>query len=176
MNIVIGSHNPVKIEATRQAFALHFGADTHLEIVPATAPSGVGDQPMDINETATGAYNRAAFLAETFPSADFAVGIEGGLSHTTIEQETYTFEQSWAAIFTKDGGHALGSGPAYPIDAKIIEHLKAGKNLTDAMAIEHGAIDLGKNDGYNGWLSNNNYDRTEASKIAVFLALAKLHT
>jgi inosine/xanthosine triphosphatase len=175
VKIVVGSHNPVKIEATRQAFALHFGADTELEIIPAKAPSGVADQPMDINETATGAYNRARFLTQQYPDMDYYIGIEGGLSHTTISSETYAFEQTWAAVIAKDGTHAIGSGPAYPIDQTIIDHLEAGANLTDAMAKEHGTVDLGKNDGYNGWLSNNNYDRTEASKIAVFLALSKLH-
>lgn len=175
MKIVVGSHNPVKLEAARQAFVLHFGADTEIEIVPAHAPSGVADQPMDIHETATGAYNRAAYLAENYSEADFVIGIEGGLSHVTIGQETYGFEQTWAAVIAKDGAHTLGSGPAYPIDATILAHLEAGINLTDAMAKEHGTVDLGKNDGYNGWLSANNYDRTEASKIAVYLALAKLH-
>jgi len=35
-------------------------------------------------------------------------------------------------------------------------------------------VDLGRQEGYNGWISNNHIDCTEASKIAVLLALSTL--
>jgi non-canonical (house-cleaning) NTP pyrophosphatase len=42
------------------------------------------------------------------------------------------------------------------------------------MAKEYGTVDLGKKEGYNGWLSQNKLDRAKSSEIAVFLALCGL--
>ena len=175
MKIVVGSKNPVKIEAARQAFMLHFGDDTDIEVIGIDALSNVADQPMSVNETATGAYNRASYMRRNYPDADYAIGIEGGLSTIKVRRQVHGFEQTWACVYAvKDNAHAFGSGPAYGIDNVILGHINSGLDLSDAMQKEHGTIDLGKTHGYNGWLSNNHYDRTESSKIAVFLALSKL--
>lgn len=173
MKIIIGSKNPVKLEAVRQAFVLHFGNTPTLEVIGIDAPSGVADQPMSAEETATGAVNRAKHLVLLHTDADYHVGIEGGITKLMINGESHYFEQTYACV-SNGKQHALGSGPAYGIEDKVIEHIDNGLDLSQAMHKIYGAIDLGKRDGYNGWLSQNKYDRTEASKIAVFLALQKL--
>ena len=78
MRIVVGSKNPVKLAAVRQAFFRAF-PDRPLVCVGHDVPSGVSDQPWGHAETRTGALQRArgALLAET--GADYAVGIEGGV-------------------------------------------------------------------------------------------------
>lgn len=175
MKIIVGSKNPVKLEATRRAFALYFGNATKIEVVGVSADSNVSEQPMDVHETAQGAMNRAQNICKTNPDVDYAIGIEGGLSFVTVNNIDYAFEQTWGAIVDcKTENSELGSGPAYPLPHKIVKLIKSGRTLTDAMADEYGTVDLGKNDGYNGWLSGNHIDRTEASKIAVFLALCAL--
>ena len=45
MKIVVASRNPVKIGATRAAFATQF-PDAELELLPIDVDSGAGDQPV----------------------------------------------------------------------------------------------------------------------------------
>ncbi len=44
MKVVVASQNPVKVNATLEAFRAQFPAD-EIELVSATVPSGVPDQP-----------------------------------------------------------------------------------------------------------------------------------
>ncbi|MEL7534480.1 MAG: DUF84 family protein, partial [Bacteroidota bacterium] len=50
MKIIVASRNPVKIEATRLAFAEVF-PQAALELIGLSIASGVSDQPMDEAET-----------------------------------------------------------------------------------------------------------------------------
>ena len=59
MQIVVASHNPVKINATRQAFAQLF-PDAALEMIPVSVDSGAGDQPdSDARNLSIPAWNSA---------------------------------------------------------------------------------------------------------------------
>jgi inosine/xanthosine triphosphatase len=176
MKVVIASKNPVKIEAAKLAFGMLFGdkAATY-SYEGMSVESNVSEQPMDAHETAKGAVNRAYNLQKLVSDADYLVGIEGGLSTVLIHDQDYTFEQTWACVIEcKRSLSELGSGPAYPLPPKVVELIEAEHTLTDAMAEVYGTVDLGRNEGYNGWLSNNRIDRTEASKMAVFLALCAI--
>jgi inosine/xanthosine triphosphatase len=78
LQVVVGSKNPVKLAAVRQAFFRAF-PDRYIAFAGRDVPSGVRDQPWGHEETWKGATQRArgALLAET--GADYAVGIEGGV-------------------------------------------------------------------------------------------------
>ena len=78
LRIAVGSKNPVKLAAVRQAFFRAF-PDRPLVCVGHDVPSGVRDQPWGRDETRWGAIRRqgGALRAET--GADYAVGIEGGV-------------------------------------------------------------------------------------------------
>jgi inosine/xanthosine triphosphatase len=172
MTVLVTSHNPVKLAATKKAFATYF-PDKKINYIDRKFPSGVAEQPMSVEETAMGAVNRAKNA--TAVEADFIVSIEGGLSRLKIGDHEYGFEQTWACVLDpKTGLSEIGSGPAFPILPHVLQALFAGENLTDAMASHYGTVDLGKNQGYNGWLSNNVIDREEASFAAIYLALCAL--
>ena len=83
LRVAVGSKNPVKLAAVRQAFFRAF-PDRPLVCVGHDVPSGVSDQPWGRDETRKGALQRArgALLAET--GADYAVGIEGGVEDTGV--------------------------------------------------------------------------------------------
>lgn len=169
MKIVVTSKNPVKLEATKRAFELYFPQEK-IEIIAIPTDSKVSEQPMSAQETATGARNRAKSIVET--DADYIVGIEGGLSFVEVDGTEYAFEQTYGCVVHHETDVSeIGAGPAYPLPHSVTARIKQGSNLTDAMRDEYGTVDLGKNAGYNGWLSENKIDRTEASKIAIFLAL-----
>ena len=76
--VVIGSRNPVKIEAVRQAFEACFPS-RNFRIEGIRVPSGVSDQPMTDAETRRGARQRVNACREERPGADYWVGLEGGL-------------------------------------------------------------------------------------------------
>ena len=78
LRVAVGSKNPVKLAAVRQAFFRAF-PDRYIAFAGRDVPSGVRDQPWGHEETWKGATQRArgALLAET--GADYAVGIEGGV-------------------------------------------------------------------------------------------------
>lgn len=76
--VAVGSTNPVKVEATRAAFARMFPDRLAPTVVGVDAPSGVPPQPFGNDETRRGAVNRAAAAATMVASADFSVGLEGG--------------------------------------------------------------------------------------------------
>lgn len=168
----MASENTVKLEAVRRAFAMQF-PDEEISFVTASVPSDVSDQPLSPEETALGAYNRAKNSQRA--GANFSVGIEGGLCFTKVNGQEHAYEQTWGCVLDcKTGIYEISSGPAYPIPSNVLAHIRAGKTLSEAMEIEYGIIDIGKKEGYNGWLSNNTLDRIEVSKIAVHLALCGL--
>lgn len=78
MRVVVGSTNPVKLQAVRRAFARVFAEVGH-EVEAVGADSGVSDQPRGEAETRRGALGRVASAARDRPGADAWVGIEGGV-------------------------------------------------------------------------------------------------
>ena len=88
---IVGSKNPVKIEAVRNAFSKYF---KNIEIIGLNVGSGVSNQPKSDEETIGGAKNRATQCLTKDNEADFGIGIEGGLEY--IENNLYAF--AWIVI------------------------------------------------------------------------------
>ena len=103
MKIAVGSKNPVKINATRQAFKKVF-PDKSLRVESVDAKSGVSIQPMSDEECIRGAENRAR-LALKLTGADFGVGIEGGLNRLG----EIWFDCGWIVVLDKKGKIGIGS-------------------------------------------------------------------
>ena len=78
IKVIVGSHNPIKLETTEEAFAIMF-PNTDISFQTFNSPSGVPEQPFGGEETKTGAKNRADGCKQKYPEADYWVGIEGGL-------------------------------------------------------------------------------------------------
>ena len=78
LRVAVGSKNPVKLAAVRQAFFRAF-PDRPLVCVGHDVPSGVSDQPWGRDETGRGAQHRAFGAQRAETGADYAVGIEGGV-------------------------------------------------------------------------------------------------
>ncbi|HEU0051003.1 MAG TPA: inosine/xanthosine triphosphatase [Patescibacteria group bacterium] len=75
VQIAVGSSSPHKIDAVQQAASKFF---TACGISNCPAKSGVGIQPIGLEETLKGAQNRALAAAQKFPNA-ICVGIESGI-------------------------------------------------------------------------------------------------
>ena len=80
VKVMVGSTNPIKIEAVRTAFEMVW-PEQIWDVTWVSAASGVSVQPMSDEECIIGARNRArAALAHS--DAAYGVGLEGGLQRT----------------------------------------------------------------------------------------------
>ena len=89
IKIVVGSKNPVKINAAKAAICDIFSSD-ELECVGINAPSQVADQPMTVDETQLGAINRVKYCQQ-HTQADFYLAIEGGVDQFKYGPATFAY-------------------------------------------------------------------------------------
>lgn len=122
----VGSQNPAKLAAVRDALRLFVSDGAEPTLVPVDVASGVAEQPIGWDEIVRGARNRAQ---AAFESGDcvLAVGIEDGLVQLTDgpsnRAEADALGQDVDAVYNvgcawwTDGereGHGFSSGFAYP--------------------------------------------------------------
>ncbi|NND45924.1 MAG: DUF84 family protein, partial [Xanthomonadales bacterium] len=127
MQVVVASHNPVKIAAVRAAFAMQF-ADQGIEIDAVSVPSGVSDQPMSDAETRQGARNRVANARQCKPGADFWVGLEGGLE----ELGGQLMASAWMAVGDRSGRISEARTPTLPLPPEVQALVRDGLELGEA--------------------------------------------
>ena len=84
--ILVGSSNPTKINAVKQAFHLVY-PKIKFKVIGKSVSSNVSDQPMGEKETFLGANNRVLGLLKD--EANYYVGIEGGCCF--IDKKLYAF-------------------------------------------------------------------------------------
>jgi inosine/xanthosine triphosphatase len=174
MQVVVGSENPVKRDATRRVFP---GADVEALGVD----SGVSEQPMCHEETLRGARLRATRAFEA-RDVDLAVGIEGGVApppRVAFEGSTALPDVDpvgadrslvmWAAV--TDGSRlASGGGPTLPLPDAITSRLDAGEELGPVMDDVLGMDDVAKKQGAAGAFTAGRLTRTDALEAAVAAA------
>ncbi len=127
MQIVVASHNPVKINATRQAFAALF-PDSLLEMVPVSVDSGAGDQPNCDRTTREGARNRAIHARAEIPHADYWVGLEGGTE--VLGDQLMAF--AWMAVQSPSGDISEARSTTLPLPPAVKELVDSGLELGEA--------------------------------------------
>ncbi len=127
--VLVGSENPVKIEATKEAFEKYF---ENVRVMGIKVNSGVPDQPVN-HQTFEGARNRALRLMEISKKqgidADFFVGIEGGI----IQLLSKWFAFGGMCIIDKHGKLGYGTSPLFELPDKVTEHLLNGVELGHVM-------------------------------------------
>lgn len=166
MIIVIGSKSPVKVEATRQAFSEYY-SDFHVEDV--SLHSGVNPYPWSDEEVLLGAMNRAHGALRQVPSADFAVGLEGGLQQL---DEWMIVKQ--LAVVIKDGEIGIGLSSGYDCPRGILDQIKPQhesnrKNIDSFFGEE----EILSKEGPIGVLTHSKMTRTDSSRDAVLCALTR---
>jgi inosine/xanthosine triphosphatase len=163
--IVLASHNPVKIQATRTGFQNMFPNEV-FEIRTVSAPSGVGDQPMSSAETLLGAQNRAENASLLAPEADYWIGIEGGVEE--LDSDLTAF--AWVFIRSKDGSGKSKTGTFF-LPPKVARLVRQGKELGEADDIVFAQANSKQANGAIGLLTGDVVDRTSLYAQAVVLAL-----
>ena len=112
MIVRVGSANPMKLAATRKAFAKFF---RKAKIVGVDVPSAVSPQPISFGEIVRGARERAR---KAFRDCDYSVGIEAG-TFRVGPVSPRPFQITMACVF--DGTReALGSGPFFELPPSML--------------------------------------------------------
>ena len=164
MKVVVGSRNPVKLNATRNILERIF---SDLTIIATDADSEVPDQPFGLDQTIEGAINRAknAFSEEY----DLSVGIESGLMEVPYTLTGY-IDLQWCAIFDGDK-ITLGVSSGFEYPPKVIKEVLNGVEVGDVMDKVTGVTDLGQKKGAVSYLSHDMLDRTENTEQCVLTAM-----
>ncbi|GAU09334.1 inosine/xanthosine triphosphatase [Desulfoplanes formicivorans] len=169
MHIILGSHNPVKLQAVKEVMKTIPGLAS-AEIQAVKADSGVPDQPRGFEETILGARNRAR---EAFCHGDWGIGLESGIIPVPL---TRTGFMNLTACVIFDGTTAYtGLGPAFELPEKVVEHVTVRGLELDQAVNASGMSDhprIGYDQGIIGIMTQGRVTRMEYTKPAVLMALA----
>lgn len=161
MQVAVGSENPVKVEAVERRLERF---DPVVE--PVAVDSGVAEQPWSIEETATGAQNRARRALEV-TRADYGVGLEGGVAR--LDGVSGLWVIMWAAV--TDGRRVeRGGGPSFRLPETVASRLEEGAELGPVMDDVLDAEGTAESEGAAGVLTDGLTDRRQALGEAVACA------
>lgn len=164
--VVVASKNPVKIQATQNAFECVF-ENQEFEYIGVSVNSGVSDQPMSSNETLDGAKNRANNAKETISDADYWVGLESGLEDTNGQLEVF----AWMCIISRDGQLGIGRTGSFFLPTQVSELVLQGMELGDASDIFFKQENTKHKTGVVGLLTNELITRESYYITALIFAL-----
>jgi inosine/xanthosine triphosphatase len=157
VKILVGSKNPVKIASVKEAFENYF---EEIEVTGVDVASGVSNQPIGI-DTFLGAKNRALALKQISEvqniSADFFVGIEGGI----IKLYEKWFAFGCMCVADNEGNIGFGSSPQFELPDVVIEKLLKGIELGEVMDEIQNEENTKQKHGAIGYFTNGVMNRKE---------------
>lgn len=164
INVVVGSTNPVKVNASKSVISALF-PDAQVDCVGVKAPSHVPEQPMNDAETRLGAMNRVAFCQENHES-DFYIAIEGGVDLLVDGPATFAY----VVIATLDKT-SVGRSASLPLPQSIYNELVAGKELGPLMDELFNTVNIKHKGGAIGLLTKGHGSREDNYTQALTLAM-----
>nr|WP_264193933.1 inosine/xanthosine triphosphatase [Marinomonas algarum] len=169
IHIQVGSTNPIKVAAAKEAFTLMF-PDIIIDCHGINAPSNVSDQPMTESETRQGAQNRARYCAshDIKKQMDYYVAMEGGVDQ--FEEGAATF--AYVSILSADHNLLAGRSANLPLPAKIFQRLQHGEELGSIIDEVFQTDNVKQKGGAIGMLTNQLATRQSIYVQALLLAMA----
>ncbi|MDO8260420.1 MAG: inosine/xanthosine triphosphatase [Candidatus Magasanikbacteria bacterium] len=167
MKVAVGSTNPVKINATKQAFAKVW-PNNKWEVVGLEISSGVSNQPMSDLESIKGATNRAKGALKA-GKADFGVGLEGGVQKTN----GMWFDTGWVVVIDKNGVVGIGTSIRMQSPPVMMEYVNKGMELGHIDDMLFGKKNSKHKQGHFGLMTRGVLVREEAYQHGVISALAR---
>jgi len=171
MNINIGTRNPVKIEAVREAIRDYIMMrGSHIKAVD--VQSGVHKQPKTLEETINGAMNRAK---SAFSECTYSFGIESGMMQVPHTKSGY-MDVTVCAIFDGKRYH-LGMSSCFEYPYEVTRRLFSNGADVNEAAIEAGFTDkkaIGTSEGMIGLLTKGRLNRKEYTKQSIMMAMIHL--
>jgi len=181
-HIAVGSTRVPKLKAVEEAvagFAANLVPGAAVRVDGYEVESGVSHTPVSRKELMRGARQRAEALQELLRksslSANYFVGLEGGLDVVTDNGIHRVFLESWAYVSDGFRGHFGCSGSIELPEALAREVLHRGIEL--GVAIDRFAGAAGIRDGQGAWgvLTGNQIVRQESFRLAVLTAFAPFY-
>ncbi|WP_434931228.1 inosine/xanthosine triphosphatase [Shewanella sp. HL-SH5] len=172
ITILVGSNNPVKIAAAKDAISQYFPlADINCQGMH--APSLVAEQPMTDAETKLGAINRARYCQqhaiEANQPADFYIAMEGGVDKFDHGAATFAY----MAIIHQDK-LSIGRSALLPLPQKVFNALEAGEELGHVMDRLFNTHNVKQKGGAIGLLTQGLATRGSIYTQAIILAMAPI--
>src|SRR5881396_1321438 len=146
LRVGVGTDNPVKVRAVR-------------------VRTDVPEQPFG-DEALQGALNRAK---AAIGRGDFGVGIEAGLVWSPLLSDH--FDVQYVAIVDRAGRVTVGHGPGFTYPPRVLENVKAGRTVGEAMERLTGVRGIGSKEGAIGHLTERRLDRDALTESAVLMAM-----
>ncbi|MGL4758286.1 MAG: inosine/xanthosine triphosphatase [Patescibacteria group bacterium] len=164
--VCVVSQNPIKVDAVKLAFIKMFPQES-FNFFGFTAPSGVGDQPMNDKETKQGSLNRVQNAVKLYQNYDFYIALEGGVE----KQESGYYECfAWACIL-HEGIMNFSKSGTFLLPKKVGELIEKGTELGKADDIVFGRENSKQGNGSVGILTSDAITRTSYYTETVCLAL-----
>lgn len=167
MKVLIGSKNPVKIGAVKDAFSCYFD---NVEVEGVEVESSVSDQPID-EETFEGAEHRAKILKKLNEKANigasFFVGIEGG----AINIYSKWFAFGAVCIMDTKGNLGFGTSPMFELWQEAVKEVLDGIELGDVMGKITGDYEVKRKGGAVGFLTGGVVERKDLYVQGLKLAI-----
>lgn len=163
--VIVGSTNPVKVRATKKAFAKYF---KQIKVFGIAVDSGISAQPMSFEKAYTGALNRVNNVLKKYPEADYAVGLEGTL-------QPYSFGWTTAGlvvVMNKQGEIGLGISSQLLLPQKLV-NLTKKKELGLVVEDLSGIKNIKQKGGVFGVFTKNVLTREQAYFQAIIFSLSR---
>ncbi len=165
MNIAVGSTNPVKLNAVRQAAQEQW---PDVVVTGFDIQSGVSEQPRSDEETRQGARARAkAALQAGGKTTRLGLGLEGGIH--TFNNELWS--TVWVAVLDRTGEYYESNGARFKLPKTIGDKLAAGEEMGPAVSELFAGDNIKQKQGAIGVITRNFVDRTTEYASIAKLAL-----
>ncbi len=162
VRVRVGTTNPAKIEAVKRVFGNIFD---RVDVEGHEADSDVPPQPVGA-EALQGAMARARAVRG---EADLGVGIEAGL--VGQEGTEITWDVQFCAVVDRADRLTLGTGPGFQHPAVVLDEVKGGRTVGEALERLTGISDIGRKEGAIGFLTDGRLTREELTEAAVLMAM-----
>jgi inosine/xanthosine triphosphatase len=97
------------------------------------------------------------------------VGIEAGLMWSSALSDY--FDVQYCAIIDRGGRITVGHGPGFTYPPRVLEKVKAGSTVGEAMERLTGIRRIGSGEGAIGYLTEGRLDRKRLTESAVLMAM-----
>lgn len=165
LKIIVGSKNPVKINATKLAFAQLY-PECEIDCQGVKAPSDVAEQPLTAAETLLGAQNRVRYCKAQI-AADFYVAFEGGVDRFDYGPSTFAY-----VVIADHHKESVGRSAILPLPEKLYQALCDGEELGPLMDRLFNTENIKQKGGAIGLLTNGLETREGNYRQAITLAMA----
>lgn len=171
IRIVVGTMSRHKLSSVEEA-SRRLGFE-NVEVVGCTTISGVNEQPVNMNDTATGAVNRARQARVSVPNASMWIGIESGVFRAPDHH--ISVDLAVIVVMKPDGTCVFATSPGITFPEHfVVEAEREGFVTTTAGSVIAECLGCDGTDPHSG-LTDGRVTRLETLIQGVMIAFRQTH-